>query len=195
MPIVYILTLLLVTAVVPQCTPTLYSRNITTGISSLLLEIITFSAANIQYGAYTFTFTNPFTTLPQTALSIIQITTTSPSALNNSYFYLTSSPTTQGVTIILAAVTSNWLVSRVCLWASTNTELLLGSAPTCTCVLMQQIQNQRPVAQPPSSFKSRSVVPYLLTTARSPEGSSMVFTVGERWVQSRSPVFSILRAR
>lgn len=166
MPIVYILTLLLITAVAPQCNPALYSRNITTGTSPFDLEIITFSAANIQNGAYTFTFSTAFSTLPQTALSITQVTTTSPSALNNSSFYLTASPTTRAVRIMLAVPGSNWLVSRVCLWASTNRELLLGSALVRNSFLMQQIQSQRPVAQPPSSFKSRSAVPYPSTTTK-----------------------------
>lgn len=188
MPIVYILTLLLITAVAPQCTPALYSRNITTRTCFLHLEMLSFSAANIQNGAYTFTFTTAFSTLPQTALSITQITTTSPSALNSSSFFLTASPTTRAVRIMLTAVGSNWLVSRVCLWASTNRELLLGSAPICKSLLMQQIQSQRPVAHPPSSFKSRSAVPYLSTITRSPEGSSMAFPAGECSDQSPSQV-------
>jgi hypothetical protein len=102
-------------------------------------EILSFSAANIQSGAYNYTFKMAFNAVPQTALAITQIDTTAPSALANSLFYLTASPTTRGVLIILAAPGSNWVVSRVCLWATTNRELLLGSSPMRTLMVMQRI--------------------------------------------------------
>jgi hypothetical protein len=93
-------------------------------------DIIQFSPTDISNNGFNFTFRNALSSTPQVALAITQLATTNSYSLTNSQFYVSSQNVTpRGLQIIQNSQGSNWIVSSICLWASTNNNLLLGSAP------------------------------------------------------------------
>ena len=103
-------------------------------------DLIQFSALDIQNNAYNFTFRNSLTRVPQVALGITHLATNSQNTLIDSNFgVFVSDASTRGVQIMLNSQGFAWIISRVSLWASTNSHIILGSSTMRRCVLMQRI--------------------------------------------------------
>jgi hypothetical protein len=79
--------------------------------------------------AYNYSFAGIFGTVPQVALAIVQLSADSQVGQGNSLFYIMAQNiTTSGLKISTYAQGLHWIVSRVRLIASTNSQLQLGSA-------------------------------------------------------------------
>lgn len=117
----YILLSLLLIITTSQCPATFFTTNMTTGTVIFYSDIVSF--ADNQTG-YIYTFKYLFSSPPSVALAINDL---SIQDTNAGYFVLYTSGITSSSLVLNSMVKSSlWKITKVSIWISSNSELLLG---------------------------------------------------------------------